>query len=308
MRPLVSIIIPVFNNFEDLAECINSVIVQTYPELQVLVIDDGSTDGSDAIARSFEAVDPRVTVIRIENSGVGAARNVGLNRAVGKYTYFLDSDDIIVPDFVDTCVNNSERFDAEIVTFNVKKFSRENISGQFTYDRGLEVSECLTSTAFFCRVVQTESFSPPVWLYFYNTQFLKIHKMSFDEGHVYEDVLWTLKILNKEAKICLEPKVLVAHRIRSTSIMNSCVTLDKVRSSVIVSKRIASLYDSDYNSYHHLVLFRWLVTQPIELIFNYRSLKIFFARCLWEYLFFLILRPSFWSLSIVRRIKCSSIN
>lgn len=97
-EPLISVIVPVYNVERFLPECIASILRQTVHELQIILIDDGSTDRSGAICDEYAAQDDRIVVVHQKNSGVSAARNAGLDLAVGKYVAFADSDDLIPVD------------------------------------------------------------------------------------------------------------------------------------------------------------------------------------------------------------------
>ena len=92
-EPIVSVIIPVYNAEKFLKQCLNSVISQTLKEIEIICVDDGSTDNTNAILKAFSEKDQRITVIHQQNAGAGAARNNGLRRAKGKYLSFLDADD-----------------------------------------------------------------------------------------------------------------------------------------------------------------------------------------------------------------------
>ncbi len=93
MSPLITVIIPVYNTEEYLRSCLDSIINQTYRNLEILVIDDGSTDLSPAICDTYAELDSRVQVIHKENQGVSASRNLGIEMATGDYISFIDSDD-----------------------------------------------------------------------------------------------------------------------------------------------------------------------------------------------------------------------
>ena len=93
MENLISVIVPVYNVKPYIKECISSILYQTHNELQVILIDDGSTDGSGEICDQFAKQDARIEVIHQKNAGVSAARNAGLQRAIGKFVIFTDSDD-----------------------------------------------------------------------------------------------------------------------------------------------------------------------------------------------------------------------
>jgi len=96
-QPLISVVIPCFNDERHLSEAIRSALEQTYPRVEVIVVDDGSTDGSLAVAQSFG---DQVTVLRKPNGGLASARNFGMREASGTFITFLDSDDILFPHFL----------------------------------------------------------------------------------------------------------------------------------------------------------------------------------------------------------------
>ena len=102
--PVVSIIMPTYNVEAFLDESIGSVLAQTFQDWELLVVDDGSTDNSNAVARRYAQSDPRIMVLEKPNGGLSDARNYGLQYAVGKYVHFFDSDDTIVPEFYETLV------------------------------------------------------------------------------------------------------------------------------------------------------------------------------------------------------------
>lgn len=114
-QPLVSIIVPVYNTEKRLNRCIGSICAQTWQNLEILLLNDGSTDGSLAVCEEFRARDPRVRVIDKENTGVSDTRNVGLGMARGKYIQFSDSDDYLDPDFTRHLVEAAEANEADLV-------------------------------------------------------------------------------------------------------------------------------------------------------------------------------------------------
>ena len=99
---LISVIVPVFNGAPYLSRCIDSILNQTYTNLQVLIIDDGSEDDSLEIAREYEAEDKRIRVFHQENQGVSSARNKGIQNADGDYLVFIDGDDHIADNMIET--------------------------------------------------------------------------------------------------------------------------------------------------------------------------------------------------------------
>jgi len=126
----VSIIIPVFNLRNTIGRCLESVLSQTYPDLQVIVVNDGSTDESGEICRSFAEKDNRIILIKKENGGVSSARNIGLDHVTGDYIMFVDGDDEISRDYVDTYVSQAERNRADIVVGGLTRIESDAASVQ----------------------------------------------------------------------------------------------------------------------------------------------------------------------------------
>lgn len=111
MNKIISIIVPVYNSEKTLHKCINSLIKQTYKNIEILLIDDGSTDKSEAICKEYEKVDKRIRYIRKNNTGVSSTRNLGIEESIGEYIQFVDSDDYVEINLceimIDTLISNS---------------------------------------------------------------------------------------------------------------------------------------------------------------------------------------------------------
>ena len=114
-NPLVSIIVPVYNAQKGLSRCLESICSQTYQELEIIVLNDGSMDDSLAICEQFRAKDPRIVVVDKENEGVSRTRNAGLTLAQGDYIQFVDSDDALDPDYTQNLVQAALQHNADLV-------------------------------------------------------------------------------------------------------------------------------------------------------------------------------------------------
>lgn len=125
MDYLVSIIIPVFNSQQYIDECVKSVINQTYSNIEIVLVDDGSTDKSGEICDSLAKADNRIKVVHKANAGLGMARNTGLENATGDYVEFLDSDDYISVDCIETLISQIKRQKAEAVFCKYARFDTE---------------------------------------------------------------------------------------------------------------------------------------------------------------------------------------
>ena len=114
MTDLISIIIPVFNIEKYLDRCIKTVINQTYSNIEIIIVDDGSTDKTLTLALSLQEKDQRIKVISQNNMGVSAARNIGLNHSTGNYIGFIDGDDMVASDMFELLLRNIKKYNAEI--------------------------------------------------------------------------------------------------------------------------------------------------------------------------------------------------
>lgn len=137
---LVSVIVPVYKTKEYLEQCVRSILAQTYAQLEILLIDDGSPDECPALCDAFAARDSRVRVIHKQNGGSSFAREAGIQNASGDYIMFIDSDDWIDPDTVAHCLHVAQRDSADCVMFGyVREYPGKSISttlfeGDFSYD------------------------------------------------------------------------------------------------------------------------------------------------------------------------------
>lgn len=121
MEPLISVIVPVFNVRNVLKRCLDSICNQTYRNLEIICVDDGSTDGSDEILRDYSLVDSRIKLFKQNNKGVSVARNKGLDNAVGDWVTFVDSDDFLDLDAYEYCLPSLRLSEPSVVCFGVRK-------------------------------------------------------------------------------------------------------------------------------------------------------------------------------------------
>lgn len=118
---MVSIVMPVYNKHRYLTKSLNSIINQTYKNFELIIVDDGSTDGSEKLCDEFAQKDQRIKVIHLKNSGVSNARNIGLDNAKGKYIQFIDSDDYVDEDMLEKLYGKATQYDVDIVISGITK-------------------------------------------------------------------------------------------------------------------------------------------------------------------------------------------
>lgn len=151
-QPRVSVIIPVYNVEKYLDRCIESVVNQTYGNMEIILVDDGSTDNSSAICGKWAEKDSRIKVIHKANEGAGLARNTGLDAVTGEYVFFVDSDDYINPETVKICVATAKRDNSQLVLYaraDIDKngnISKKPVStDKYLYKNGEVTEELLSS-------------------------------------------------------------------------------------------------------------------------------------------------------------------
>ena len=229
-QPLVSVIIPVYNVEEYLCECVDSVINQTYKNLEIILVDDGSTDSSGKICDDYAEKDERIRVIHKNNSGPSKTRNVGLEHAKGKYIYFLDSDDYIELNALEMLVQAAETNDADLVFFEAHSFSDDGaeinqgyvVKGNYKAKSGYEIlTELHNNKDYHCAII----------LLFISRQQIVDNKISLlESAYCSEDMLFTYQVYCCAQKAVQCKKALYKRRYRSGSIVTSGKTERHFRS------------------------------------------------------------------------------
>lgn len=214
---LVSVIVPVFNVEPYLAEALDSVIRQTYTNLEIIVIDDGSTDGSGRICDEYAGKDRRIRVIHQENRGLSAARNAGLDVMKGEAVSFLDSDDAYYPEFIETMMTAMIRENAEIVTC---RWTTHRTAGRLN-ETGNEkprpsIGQGIYSRTDVLRALADGKASHVMWNKLYLRKLWD--GIRFPEGYVYEDIVVTYQLIDRCKKIYVLDRPLYMYRKRPGSI------------------------------------------------------------------------------------------
>ncbi len=220
-QALISVIIPVYNVEEYLRECVDSVLVQTYQNFEIILVDDGSTDSSGEICDEYLEKDDRITVIHQKNGGLSAARNSGLSEAEGKYVYFLDSDDYITDNSLETLVEIAEKDNSDIVFFDAVSFAdTDDFEVSQNYIRKNKYKTD-SGYAVFSEMIKNKEYHSAVPLLLINREFLFKSGVSFISGILYEDMVFTYQLFCKAAVVSQCKDALYCRRYRKNSIMTS---------------------------------------------------------------------------------------
>ena len=188
-QPLVSVIIPVYNVEKYLRECLDSVCNQTLEDIEIICVDDGSTDGSLSILRDYEAKDSRFKIYTQKNKFAGVARNNGFLHATGKYCIFLDSDDWFDKNLLKKTYLKAEKEQADIVAFNFSKF---DVEGKVEKRTGIHTEWLPKNTEVFsyadCPDYIMSVVNPTPWTKLYRTSFVAENNLKFDEISTTNDI------------------------------------------------------------------------------------------------------------------------
>lgn len=196
MTPLISVIVPVFNVESMLNTCVKSIVDQSYKNLEIILIDDGSTDSSSSLCDQWKNLDPRICVIHKQNGGLSDARNVGLSKARGDFLSFIDSDDFLHADFFYDLINLSKEHNADIVSSDLCFYHNEMDLQNLSYSNNI-IKVYNTEEA------EKEYLSPKHDRIIYHGLCMKIYKKNlfdnllFEKGKLHEDLYITYKLLDK---------------------------------------------------------------------------------------------------------------
>lgn len=211
---VISIIVPVYNVEPYLRKCLDSIINQTYRKLEILVIDDGSTDGSGKICDEYKERDERVKVFHTENRGLSCARNLGLDEAQGEWIGFVDSDDWLeeyaIQMFLDTALST----DADIVAC---RFFQEYVNGTFE-SVGAKESFIAEGDKNLRSMLVERKMTEDVWNKFYRARLF--NHIRYPEGRIFEDYATTYKLIQKSRRLTYIPDCLIHYRNRQNSLSN----------------------------------------------------------------------------------------
>lgn len=213
MKPLVSVILPVYNVEAYLERCIRSVQEQTYPNLEIILVDDGSTDRSSEMCDAFQKEDSRIIVVHKENGGLSDARNQGAAIATGEYITFIDSDDYVTPGYVEYLYYLIEKYSCEVSLCThtvVFENGKKKIYGDGT-DEVLSSRECLE------RMLYHDVIDTSAWAKLYRSELVK--ETPYPKGKLFEDIGTTYQFFLKSGKVACGYKSQYYYILRSNSIV-----------------------------------------------------------------------------------------
>ena len=215
--PLSSVIVPVYNVEKYLPQCLDSIKNQTYTNLEIILVDDGSTDSSGSICEDYAKSDSRIKLYHKENGGLSDARNYGIERASGQYFTFIDSDDYITKDYVSYLLELAQKNEVKIAigSHTVCYESGKNSYKGLGEDKKITIS----SKEALEHILLDDGIDLSAWAKLYSAELFK--EIRYPKGLAFEDTATTYKLIFLSNKIAYGGKSIYNYRIRSNSITTS---------------------------------------------------------------------------------------
>ena len=217
----ISVIVPIYKVEQYLNRCVESIINQTYKNLQIILVDDGSPDKCGIMCDEWAVKDNRIKVIHKKNGGLSDARNAGLDVSKGEYVSFVDSDDWIDEGFLEALYNKMQETNADIVTGGIK----------MVWDNGTEKfmtpphEMTLDNKNAMLAIIKESDLKQPVWYKLYKYE---IAKEYFKKGVLHEDDFWSYKVIAKANKVVVMDQPYYYYRQRPLSIMSQSYSLKRL--------------------------------------------------------------------------------
>ncbi|WP_190972941.1 glycosyltransferase family 2 protein [Bifidobacterium rousetti] len=217
-EPLVSVIIPVYKVARFLDACVESVVAQTYRNLEILLVDDGSPDECPAMCDAWAARDPRVRVVHKPNGGLSDARNAGIAHATGDYIYFADSDDTVAPNLVEDCLGAMRKYDADLVMFKFDTISESGRTLLSDYRHNdFDQVQVLAPVEAVKMQVKAE-IDGYFWAFLAPASTYQGTGFAFPVGRKIEDLSRICNVIGAATRVVRIPEVLYHYRMRGGSI------------------------------------------------------------------------------------------
>ena len=239
MNKLISIVVPVYEVEKYLKKCVHSILNQTYNNLEIILVDDGSPDRCGLICDEYAQKDNRVKVIHKENGGLSDARNVGIKASLGDYIMFVDSDDYIELNSAEYLVEYMDKLNLDIVCSNTWKKIDENetYNKPFMYE-----NKVISGEEYIAHGMSTGNIFSVVCNKMYRTKLIKDNEIYFKEGLLHEDEDWTPRILLKANKVMSVEFCFYNYVIREGSITQKVNKEKNIKDIMKICFRLEDVY------------------------------------------------------------------
>lgn len=223
MNALISIIVPIYNVDKYIVRCVESLLNQTYSNLEIILVDDGSPDNCPQLCDEYAKKDNRIKVIHKKNGGLSDARNAGMKVATGEYISFIDSDDYIALDFFETLYNTMITENSDVVECSVVKFYEDNHFDDYNDDFSINNFNTIDGLS---ALISENPFHQHVWNKLYKADL--VLDVPFAVGKLNEDEFWTYQVFGRAKKVTKIYKTMYYYFQRGSSIMGNTYNLKRL--------------------------------------------------------------------------------
>lgn len=228
----ISIVVPVYKVEIYLNRCVESIVNQTYNDLEIILVDDGSPDSCPLMCEEWAHKDNRIRVIHKENGGLSDARNSGIDRATGEYILFVDSDDYLELDACEKLLRTMKKTDSDFVVGVIREIRGNRIDFQ---RRSIIKSNCVYNNKdFIIKSIETNEWYAPAVLNLYKTSFLNQYSLRFKVGILHEDLEILPRLYMSATRISYLDYPFYNYEIRENSIMTSNDNVKKINSIIFI--------------------------------------------------------------------------
>ena len=243
----VSVILPVYNVGAYLEETLQCLTCQSLSDIEIIAVNDGSTDNSESILKKYQQKDSRVSYYNQPNQGQSVARNLALKHATGEYIYFMDSDDMADLNLLQQCYDYAQQTQADFIFFDGDKLMETGanpVAWDYKRTHFLEENTRYDGEELLNLMLDKKKHNCVVWLLFIRKTFLDYLGLRFYEGIIHEDELFTtILTLSSNNIFCLK-RCLVSHRIRKSSTMGAKYSKRNVNSYLTVADELLRFRDT----------------------------------------------------------------
>lgn len=214
MNPLISVIVPIYNVEKYLARCVDSIVNQTYKNLEIILVNDGSPDLCHQMCDDYAEKDSRIKVVHKKNGGLSDARNAGMAVAKGEYISFIDSDDYVSDDFFECLLDVMNKENSDIAECSVVKLYEDNRFDEFSDDLSVKTYDTQDAMS---ALIAENPFHQHVWNKLYKTELVR--DIPYAVGKLNEDEFWTYQVFGRANKVSKLNKTMYYYFQRNSSIM-----------------------------------------------------------------------------------------
>lgn len=241
MKELISVVVPIYKVEKYLERCIRSIVSQTYVQLEIILVDDGSPDNCPAICDAWKEKDERIIVIHRENGGLSAARNSGIDRATGDYIALVDSDDFIAADFIETLYTACKNTGSEMAQCRYEYVAGDKLTKE---QERVEPTETFTGKEMIAGMSWKDgAYNVVAWNKLYKSSLFQ--GIRYPEGRIHEDEATTHKLFYQAKKVAFVYRYLYGYYTGGSSITRDNFSLKRLDWEWAVASRLEFLRERE---------------------------------------------------------------